>query len=152
MLPPTATGRPASRRMAPVSSVVVVLPLVPVMPMMRFGRNRAANSTSLHSGNAPAQRLPHDGARVGYAGALHQHVDSVGQRGLRAEMDRDAGGGQSRHCVRGQPGPLIEAEDARRRQPAPGEQGRRPAAAAQTEYGEAADVLEFHIPLLQKVA
>ncbi len=58
MLPPTATGSLASRKMAPVSSVVVVLPLVPVMPTTGLGRNRPANSTSLHRGDAAAQGLP----------------------------------------------------------------------------------------------
>ena len=135
-----------------MSSVVVVFPLVPVIPMMRFGRNRAASSHFAPHDDAPAQGLPHDRAGVWYAGALHQDVDPLGQHGLRAEVDRDARGDQGRQCVRGQPGPFIEAEDTRRRQPAPGEQGRRPAAAAQTEYDEGADVLEPSYPLLQKVA
>ena len=50
MLPATTTGRPASRSSAPMSSVVVVLPFVPVMPTMRHVKKRAASSTSLHTG------------------------------------------------------------------------------------------------------
>ena len=80
-LPPTATGSPASRKMAPVSSVVVVLPFVPVIPMTRLARKRVANSTSLHSGDAAAQGILHGGALVGHAGALDQKVDRGGQHG-----------------------------------------------------------------------
>ena len=65
--------------MAPVSSVVVVLPLVPVMPTTGLGRKRQANSTSLQSGDAAAQGLLHRGALVGDAGALDQQVGVVGQ-------------------------------------------------------------------------
>ena len=38
--PPTATSRPAARKIAPRSSVVVVFPFVPVTPMNGRGRSR----------------------------------------------------------------------------------------------------------------
>ena len=44
--PATATGSPASRWMWPMSSVVVVLPLVPVTAMNSFGISRQASSSS----------------------------------------------------------------------------------------------------------
>jgi hypothetical protein len=48
--PASATGRPASRQMAPSSSVVVVLPFVPVTATNRFGRSRQASSSSPSTG------------------------------------------------------------------------------------------------------
>src|SRR5438477_251343 len=60
ILPPTWTGTPASRRMWPVSEVVVVLPFDPVMPIVWPWRNGAASST------LPQQAF----ARVGGAGVF----------------------------------------------------------------------------------
>ncbi len=40
MLPPTCAGTPAERRMWPIRLVVVVLPLEPVMPMVRPAQKR----------------------------------------------------------------------------------------------------------------
>ncbi len=45
-LPATATGTPAARWMAPSSSTVVVLPLVPVTARKRLGSSRQASSSS----------------------------------------------------------------------------------------------------------
>ena len=79
-LPPTATGSPASRKMAPVSSVVVVLPLVPVMPTTGLGRKRQANSTSLHSGT-PRRRASCTAALAsGTPGLLTSRSASSGQQ------------------------------------------------------------------------
>ena len=39
-LPATSTGRPAARMIAPSSSVVVVLPFVPVTPISGLPRSR----------------------------------------------------------------------------------------------------------------
>ena len=44
--PATATGRPAVRCRWPISSVVVVLPLVPVTAQKAFGISRQASSSS----------------------------------------------------------------------------------------------------------
>ena len=50
-------GRPAERKTAPSSSVVVVLPFVPVTPRIGFGRSRAPSSISLHTGTERARAL-----------------------------------------------------------------------------------------------
>src|SRR3984893_16358783 len=51
-LPATATGRPASRWMCPISSTVVVLPFVPVTAMNSFASNRHPSSSSPSTGRA----------------------------------------------------------------------------------------------------
>ena len=56
-LPATSTGVPADRKTAPSSSVVVVLPFVPVTPRIGFGRSRAPSSISLHTGTERARAL-----------------------------------------------------------------------------------------------
>ena len=53
--PATSHARPPERSIAPRSSVVVVLPFVPVTPAIGLGSIRAASSTSLHTGT-PAAR------------------------------------------------------------------------------------------------
>ena len=45
-LPATATGTPAARCIAPISSTVVVFPLVPVTAMNSFGTSRHPSSSS----------------------------------------------------------------------------------------------------------
>ena len=55
-LPATSTGSPPARSIAPISSVVVVLPLVPVTPTNGLGSIRWASSTSLHTGTPAAAR------------------------------------------------------------------------------------------------
>ncbi len=50
-LPATATGRLASRWMCPISSVVVVLPFVPVTAMNSLGSIRHASSSSPMTGS-----------------------------------------------------------------------------------------------------
>ena len=64
MLPPTWTAMPDSRRMCPMSAVVVVLPLVPVMPMVRPLRNGAASSTSPMT-RTPRRRASSSGGQIG---------------------------------------------------------------------------------------
>ena len=46
MFPPTCAAMPHSRRMCPVSAVVVVFPFDPVMPAMSPFRNQLASSRS----------------------------------------------------------------------------------------------------------
>ena len=64
MLPATWTGILASRRMCPISDVVVVLPFVPVTPITRPRNSPAASSSS------PAVCTPHLRART-IAGKSH---------------------------------------------------------------------------------
>ncbi len=57
MFPPTRTGRPDSSRSAPVSAVVVVFPLVPVIATNSAVIVRYASSTSPRTGT-PRARAP----------------------------------------------------------------------------------------------
>ena len=89
--PATSTGRPAARKIAPSSSVVVVLPFVPVTP--RSGVRRAGakpSSTSLQTGIPRARAAADERRLAGHAGALDQQLDAVEQRLLRAEVHFDA--------------------------------------------------------------
>ena len=74
MLPPTCAGMPDSRRMCPTSAVVVVLPLVPVMPMVRPSRNGAASSTSPITRTPRAPRGLERRKIGGHAGGDDDHV------------------------------------------------------------------------------
>ena len=69
-LPATATGRPASRWMWPMSSVVVVLPLVPVTAMNSLGISRHASSTSPSTGSPRSRAAAMTGACAGTPGDL----------------------------------------------------------------------------------
>ncbi len=64
--------------MAPVSSVVVVLPFVPVIPMTGFARNRAANSTSLQTGTPRARASRTTGLSLGTPGLLTSRSAAAG--------------------------------------------------------------------------
>src|SRR5207248_818539 len=55
MLPPTKTGRGCSASSAPVSAVVVVLPLVPVMAIVSASIARHASSSSPMTGTRRAR-------------------------------------------------------------------------------------------------
>ncbi len=69
-LPATSTGTLPARSIAPTSSVVVVLPLVPVIPMIGLGSMRAASSTSLHTGTPARRAAATGGACPGTPGLL----------------------------------------------------------------------------------
>src|SRR3954452_1547721 len=69
-LPATATGRPASRWMWPMSSVVVVLLLVPVTAMNSLGMSRHASSTSPSTGSPRSRAAATTGASAGTPGDL----------------------------------------------------------------------------------
>ena len=68
--PATATGAPASRWMWPISSVVVVLPLVPVTAMNSLGISRQAISSSPITGNPRWRAAAMTGASWGTPGLL----------------------------------------------------------------------------------
>ena len=69
-LPATTTGRPASRWMWPMSSLVVVLPLVPVTAMNSLGISRHASSTSPSTGSPRSRAAAMTGAWAGTPGDL----------------------------------------------------------------------------------
>ena len=70
-LPATATGRPASRWMWPIHSVVVVLPLVPVTAMNSFGEQPPGELELAEHGHAARSRRRDDrGASWGTPGLL----------------------------------------------------------------------------------
>ena len=83
-LPATSTGTPPARSMAPHSSVVVVLPLVPVMPTIGFCNIRDASSTSLHTGTPSARAETTVGSESGTPGdltnALTPTIDTASPR------------------------------------------------------------------------
>ena len=144
--------QPASRKTAPVSSVVVVLPLVPVMPTTGLARKRPANSTSLHTGT-PRRSASWTAALVsGTPGLLTSRPASPGSTAAGAGQDLDPGGREHLDRVVVRRRALVEGDDARRRQLTPRQQRRRPAGPAQAEHGEAAHVGELHHRLPQKVA
>ncbi len=66
--PATATGRPASRQIAPSSSAVVVLPFVPVTATKRCGRSRQASSSSPITGRPRSLAATITGASFGTPG------------------------------------------------------------------------------------
>ena len=67
-LPATATAIPASRQIAPSSSTVVVLPLVPVTATKRLGRSRQASSSSPITGTPRSRAAATTGACEGTPG------------------------------------------------------------------------------------
>src|SRR5581483_9909668 len=68
-LPATSTSRPAARKIAPRSSVVVVLPFVPVTPTTGLpGSRRYPSSTSLHTGTPRARAAAASGDSAGTPG------------------------------------------------------------------------------------
>ena len=77
--PATATGQPAARRTAPSISAVVVLPLVPVTAMKRFGSSRHASSSSPNTGMPRSRAAAIAGAVPGTPGLLHHAVHAVEQ-------------------------------------------------------------------------
>ncbi len=67
--PATATSRPAARNIAPISSVVVVLPFVPVTPTSgRSGWSRQPSSTSDQTGMPRARAAATSGRSPGTPG------------------------------------------------------------------------------------
>ena len=69
-LPATATGKPASRWMCPISSTVVVLPFVPVTATNSFGSIRHASSSSPSTGRPRSRAAAITGACAGTPGLL----------------------------------------------------------------------------------
>ena len=78
-LPATATGSPAARWIAPSSSAVVVLPLVPVTATKRFGSSRQASSSSPSTGSPRSSAAAITGASRGTPGLLTTVRDAVEQ-------------------------------------------------------------------------
>ena len=78
--------------MTPSSSLVVVLPFVPVTPRIGFGRSREPSSTSLQTG-IPRSRAATTRRRLaGYPWALDHSLDGVEQSLLLGpEMEFDTG-------------------------------------------------------------
>ncbi len=76
-LPATSTGVPADRKTAPSSSVVVVLPFVPVTPRIGFGRSRAPSSISLHTGTRALARARDEQRLTRDSRALHDEIDPL---------------------------------------------------------------------------
>jgi hypothetical protein len=68
--PATTTGRPASRWMWPISSVVVVFPLVPVTAMKSLGISRQASSSSPITASPRSRAAATTGASRGTPGLL----------------------------------------------------------------------------------
>ena len=69
-LPATSTGRSAARQIAPSSSVVVVLPLVPVTATKGLGSRRQASSSSPSTGSPRSRAAAIAGASAGTPGLL----------------------------------------------------------------------------------
>ena len=68
MLPATSVGRPASFSISPASTVVVVLPLEPVMARILPFRKRAANSSSPITGRPKLRACTSSGVCSGTPG------------------------------------------------------------------------------------
>ena len=68
--PASATGSPASRQIAPSSSVVVVFPFVPVTATNRFGSSRQASSSSPSTVMPRSRAAAITGASFGTPGLL----------------------------------------------------------------------------------
>ena len=100
--PASATGSPASRQIAPSSSVVVVLPFVPVTATKRFGSSRQASSSSPSTGMPRSRAAAIDGRLVRHARALHHDRRAVEQlHAVDAEMRLDVAGHLRRARVGG---------------------------------------------------
>ena len=69
-LPATSTSTPPARSISPISSVVVVLPLVPVTPTIGLGSMRDASSTSLHTATPCSRAAATVGSEPGTPGLL----------------------------------------------------------------------------------
>ena len=130
-LPAPAHGTPPRSSMAAVSSVVVVLPLVPVMPTigLRSSSRRYASSTSAHTG-MPAERAARDDrGLLRDAGALDEQVGAREQLGIVAAGHRfDARGRLP--CIR----PAIGEHDVHVRRAAAQRLGRGDARAHGAEH------------------
>ena len=101
-LPATSTSRPCSRSIAPISSVVVVLPFVPVTPTIGFGSIRAASSTSLHTGTPAARAAATGGALDGHSRALDHGGHALQRQRFISQQDFDTRGAKPRRVdVRG---------------------------------------------------
>ena len=88
--PATATSLPAARKMSPSSSLVVVLPFVPVTPRIGLARSRKPSSTSLQTVTPRSRAAAAKGSRRRYAWAFHKQVHAVEKLGVvRAEDDFD---------------------------------------------------------------
>ena len=71
MFPATVTCRPAARKIAPSSAVVVVLPFVPVTPTKREpGSSRNPSSTSDHTGTPRSRAAASSGIAGGTPGVF----------------------------------------------------------------------------------
>ena len=99
MLPATSTGRGCSDSSAPVSAVVVVLPLVPVMAMVSPSIARQPSSSSPISGRPRSRAGASCGPSQRHAGAHHDQVGALEGGGVGAGVEAHAGGGQRRHLV-----------------------------------------------------
>ena len=75
-LPATSTLRPAARNIAPSSSVVVVLPLVPVTPTKRVGRAAGSQLDLAPDRNVRACAPPHQRRLGRHAGALDEQLST----------------------------------------------------------------------------
>ena len=130
-LPALAQGTPPRSSMAAVSSVVVVLPLVPVMPTigLRSSSRRYASSTSAHTG-MPAERAARTiAASSGTPGLLTSRSAPVEQLGIVAAGHRfDARRGLP--CIRA----AIGEHDVHVRSAARERLGRRDARAHRPEH------------------
>ena len=115
--PASATGRPASRQIAPSSSVVVVLPLVPVTATKRFGK-QPPGQLELAEHRQPALARGHDHRRlVRHARALHHHRRALEQlHPVHAEMRLDVARNVRRARV-GADHLAVRRQHARRRDP-----------------------------------
>ena len=68
MFPPTRTGREPWRSTSPVSAVVVVLPLVPVMPTIGAGHSWKKRSISLETRSPWVRAASSSGSSQGTPG------------------------------------------------------------------------------------
>src|SRR5262245_267551 len=82
--PATATGRPAARKISPRSSLVVVLPFVPVTPISGLARRREPSSTSLQIVTPRARAAATRGASLGTPGLLTSRSTSSTSAGSSA--------------------------------------------------------------------
>ena len=90
--PATSTSRPAARKIAPSSSVVVVFPFVPVTPIERIAGQQPEAELDLAPHRDRARTRRRGERRLGRdTGAFHDELDTV-QQGLllRSETNFDA--------------------------------------------------------------
>ena len=104
--PATATSRPAARKIAPSSSVVVVLPFVPVTPTnFEPGSSRNPSSTSDHTGMPRSRAATHERCASRNARRLHDHVDAVEERQVVLVPERRGRRRPDRRAARSRRGP-----------------------------------------------